>query len=354
MGWKPKDIEKLNKQLLDAAHHGNIDKILDLTKRGADLTYSDQNGWNALFKSVNNGKFQAADLLIKMGISIESRDMGQYTPLMWAVFQGHINTVKYLVEQNADLNATNHEGTTPLMIGANKGFREIVEFLLDSAADPNLFDKYDHNAWAWANKGGHTQVADLIKQRMKQDQILTQMKEYACGRVVSFWPRGSMEFLPDLAANLPPQNKIIIKYPEFHKTIETFFGQRARPSSLEYCRNNFDSFNALPGMSDDLCPGKVSKIYVWDFKASMVFSFMCRSLFCAVDGKPYDHYFDFVMPRELGERCLTQVLDGNRDILDKAYKMLFPLNSKFNPNSFSENLSIIRDGVKTETDPSPG
>jgi ankyrin repeat protein len=71
------------------------------------------------------------------------------------------------VNQQATFGGPDHgEGVTALHIAAQAGQRGAVEALLEAGADPTLRDAlYNGPASGWAEQGGHTQLAALLRDR---------------------------------------------------------------------------------------------------------------------------------------------------------------------------------------------
>lgn len=83
-------------QLIDAAKHGDVERIAQLLDDGADVHERDDKGW---------------------------------TPLNWAAGAGHAETVELLLEHGADVTRTGQDDRTPLMIAKAADRDQVAEIL---------------------------------------------------------------------------------------------------------------------------------------------------------------------------------------------------------------------------------
>jgi len=101
-GKKPGPEERtqtrLNKQLLDAAEKGDLEKVKGALNDGADVNATSTNG---------------------------------YTPLMWAVMRERTDVVKLLIDKGANVNAKNDNGTSVLKFAKDN----MVPMLRKAGAD---------------------------------------------------------------------------------------------------------------------------------------------------------------------------------------------------------------------------
>lgn len=110
-GKTSKDIVSAYKVLNDlggAAREGNLNKIREWLRKGADI----------------NGKYDK-----------------DFTPLHWAATMNHVEAIKLLVEEGANLNSRDGHQSTPLLLAAFFGQAQSVDLLLQSGADPTLKNK---------------------------------------------------------------------------------------------------------------------------------------------------------------------------------------------------------------------
>jgi ankyrin repeat protein len=126
----------------------------------------------ALSWAARANRIDALALLVERGAQIDS-DVYRGTALTWAAANGHVAAVERLVALGADVNAratfggpSHGESVTALHIAAQAGQTTAVEALLAAGADPTLRDaRYDGPASGWAQQGGHTALAALLRER---------------------------------------------------------------------------------------------------------------------------------------------------------------------------------------------
>ena len=69
-----------------------------------------------------------------------------------------------LLDHGTDIDAVDEEyRSTPLGLAARSGQQELVEFLLGRGADPTAAGADWATSLAWAEKGGHAEVVELLR-----------------------------------------------------------------------------------------------------------------------------------------------------------------------------------------------
>jgi ankyrin repeat protein len=148
----------------DAALNGELTKVKELIRQGADPDQIDPDGRTALMYASFNGHTEIVRLLLDEGAEVGTRDALGRTALLYASTGPFAETVKLLLDNHADPNITdNDEHFSPLMHAAAEGQLEVVKLLLDSGADPSLKDIDGETAALFALNNGHTEVAGLIQ-----------------------------------------------------------------------------------------------------------------------------------------------------------------------------------------------
>jgi hypothetical protein len=124
---------KLQLKLVDAAGEGNLDKIKEALREGANPDGSVYHHLPPLFMAASNGKADAARLLLDNGADVNRVIDIENTPLGTAVATGHIDVVIVLLERGVNVCYRGSEGTAE-EIAQNKGYKEIAELLKDAKA----------------------------------------------------------------------------------------------------------------------------------------------------------------------------------------------------------------------------
>ena len=135
-------------KLLDAAAHGDLDKVRLLLKLGVDANVHDSSNMTSLhfasYYGYSNSK-EIAELLLQNGAKVDARDKGRYTPLLLAAYHGQFEIAKLLLDNGADVNAKDEEQSTPLHLAAYNGHAQIVELLLKHGAIKGLRNNDSQN-----------------------------------------------------------------------------------------------------------------------------------------------------------------------------------------------------------------
>jgi hypothetical protein len=159
----PNAIEGDKSALIIAAHVGNKDIIKKLKSKGADISYKDSTGLNALMVACYLGKADLIDELVNDDI-INSKENTGYTPLMFACNAGQFECVKKLIALNANVNEKDNEDSTPIMFAAQHGYDSIVKYLLESGADKYMVGKHGLKAVDFAIQNKHSTTIKVLQE----------------------------------------------------------------------------------------------------------------------------------------------------------------------------------------------
>lgn len=166
--------------LTAAAYMGDIDRVKELIKRGADV--NERNGAPLEYAS-ERGHVEVVRFLLGKGANPDGKVVQYRTPLIEASSEGHYKIVKMLISAGADVNAHIPDrlgGGSALNFAVLNGHHRIATLLLESGADPNISSAFggrplnliahtnkvlmakilvDHGADIYSeNKDGHTPV----------------------------------------------------------------------------------------------------------------------------------------------------------------------------------------------------
>ncbi|WP_338681693.1 glutaminase A [Streptomyces acidiscabies] len=81
----------------------------------------------------------------------------------WAASQGDLDEIRRAAASGADLSAADYDGRTPLHLAASEGRTEAVRYLLSHGVAPAPRDRWGGTPLADAERGGHAEVAELLK-----------------------------------------------------------------------------------------------------------------------------------------------------------------------------------------------
>lgn len=107
--------------------HGDIKKVKDLIKQGANVNSVNKNGTTLLMRSEDLDIIQ---VLLEAGIDVNKQDDFGNTALMLHIDEPEI--VKLLLYANADVNIKDEKGNNTLMRACREGFADTVQLILDT------------------------------------------------------------------------------------------------------------------------------------------------------------------------------------------------------------------------------
>jgi len=178
-GADPKALDRDQTSTLSAAASGNdTESVRLLLKAGALVNQANVAGNTPLMNAASNGNLEAVKLLLAAGADVNAQaaapgqqvkngtiDLGRFTPLILASAYGPASVVKTLLDAGANVNAKEARGMTALMYSAatDHGDIEIARLLIARGADLNVKSNAGETALDWANKGGPTPLAALLK-----------------------------------------------------------------------------------------------------------------------------------------------------------------------------------------------
>ncbi|GBO23214.1 Ankyrin-2 [Araneus ventricosus] len=120
--------------LFDALSEGNLEKVLECVKEGADIFGKDLKSTSCLHFSAKAPSTEAIKYCLKQGLDINSKDFNDQTALHTAARFNRLEIAEYLLKEGAPINSRDAQGTTPLHIAAENDSQEVVKCLLDHEA----------------------------------------------------------------------------------------------------------------------------------------------------------------------------------------------------------------------------
>lgn len=135
-----------NSELMMAAYDGDLDKMRQLLKQGADINQTNKLGSTALYfaagatrtQAAFKGSAEAVKFLLQHGATVNHHsNINGYTTLMAACSNQYAGSVALLLKYGEDVNALTKDGRSALFIAAESLQPEIVKLLLDHGARIN-------------------------------------------------------------------------------------------------------------------------------------------------------------------------------------------------------------------------
>lgn len=189
-----------NGELLNAAGDGDLAKVKQCIKNGADINIKDEQFGQtalklasnmqymkviknmtdddmnlntkhkkhsnddkiALLVALDNADFESIESLIGDFDSNDSSNKGGATALMLASWGGHFSVVKYLIENGANLEAKNDDGETALMWAVSWKRLRIVRLLVNHGASINTTNNNGETALMIASNGGDLDIVRFL------------------------------------------------------------------------------------------------------------------------------------------------------------------------------------------------
>jgi ankyrin repeat protein len=140
-----KNKDNLARWLHEVVQHGDLDGVIWLVERGADVNAKNEAG-TPLQEAAKDGHLGVAQWLVKNGANIHSKDQFG-TPLHGAAGSGHLEFAEWLVELGASVDARDDLGRTPLHKAAEGAHYALVEWLVEQLkTDVNMRDDRGYTA----------------------------------------------------------------------------------------------------------------------------------------------------------------------------------------------------------------
>ena len=120
--------------LVKAAQSGDIKKVEQLIKKGANVNAMHQAG-AVLHYAADSNNLDLANLLIKYKANVDIQNNIQWTPLNVAVFKDNFEVAELLVKNKANIHIADHNNIEPLHHAAGNLNLKIMNLLVNHGAD---------------------------------------------------------------------------------------------------------------------------------------------------------------------------------------------------------------------------
>ncbi|CAO3668950.1 unnamed protein product [Umbelopsis ramanniana] len=198
------------KPLHHAAANNQIQAMVMLLDRGANVEEHDKYQFTPLHHAAKNGHTKAMSLLLDREAKVDSRDQMQAPPLHYAAREGHVGAVQCLLNRGADINSKTITKTTALHSAAGNDHSETAKLLIDRGADISAYDDNVGTVLQLSCAAGHTEVVEMLLERQApleethNPRLLT-----AFGCAATMGQIGIMKLLRDRGANIFAKTKSI-------------------------------------------------------------------------------------------------------------------------------------------------
>ena len=166
-----KKTKKQADTLLDAVTQGDLTRLRELIKGGADVNESEEE--TALSKAAELGNLHMVQELLKAGADVNFG--GLAVPLYRAVWSGKPEVIRTLLKAGAKVDAQEEGGDTALMTAAAAGNLEIVKMLVAAGADPKVMNEDGWTPVLFAAKWPN--VVNYLKPMSRPDHVKSLVKK---------------------------------------------------------------------------------------------------------------------------------------------------------------------------------
>lgn len=135
-------------------------------------------------KAVELGNIERVKELVKKGANVNFRNSQGETALIWAAKEEQTGMALILIALKASLNAQDAEGNTALINASNKGNIEIARALIDADADITIENKAGDKAFNIAMKKSLPELVGLFEMPLKK--ILMQIPSAEIARALVY------------------------------------------------------------------------------------------------------------------------------------------------------------------------
>ncbi|KAI2492666.1 serine/threonine kinase [Fragilaria crotonensis] len=162
----------LSVDLVRKARDGNLDKVRDLLKSGANVNAKDEYGYTALIRASMFGHLEVVRfLLVHDGVDVNTKNDFGVAALIAASKKGRLEVVRALLKHDGvDVNIKNDHGATALIIAIEKGHVEVVRAILNHAGvDVNTKNNNGDAALLLASLSGRVELVHALMNHRRVD-----------------------------------------------------------------------------------------------------------------------------------------------------------------------------------------
>eukprot|EP00731_Ephydatia_muelleri_P005837 Em0003g85a len=152
--------------LMKASEAGQVECVMVLLDRGAEVNMQDKLGKTALMKASEAGQVECVKVLLDRGAEVNMQDEWGQTALMIAYDRRHMKCVKMLVDKGAQVNIqATLWGWTALVWDSKAGQVERVKLLLNAGVQVNVQNKLGETLLMKASVAGQVECVKVLLDR---------------------------------------------------------------------------------------------------------------------------------------------------------------------------------------------
>lgn len=145
-----------------AVAEGDVEQIMLLIKKGADVNVADEAGKTPLHHAAESGKMEVVRLVVEAGANVHAVDKDGVTSLHTAAEFGNKDVVKILIANGADIKTKDKWLWSPLHYAAQHGHKDVAELLIAKGAEVNAKDDRELSPLHYAAQCGYKDVVELL------------------------------------------------------------------------------------------------------------------------------------------------------------------------------------------------
>lgn len=146
-----------------AAKKNNLENIVFLLSKKANIELKNKNGETALHLAVEKGNLEVTQYLLGKKSNIEAKEAFGFTPLHIASMYDYPEIIKLLLAKKAHINAKTKKGSTPLQIAAENGNFDAAKVLLQNKKiNKEARNNAQETALYSAAKFDYSNIAELL------------------------------------------------------------------------------------------------------------------------------------------------------------------------------------------------
>ncbi|GFT08545.1 ankyrin-3 [Nephila pilipes] len=155
-------------KLFIALEEGDIEKVQDCIKKGADIYGKDINEMTCLHYSAKAPSTETIEFVLQQNVDVAAKDLRGQTALHIAVKYDRIEIVKYLINRKLlCINETDIQDKTPLHIAVENGSKKSLKYLLKNKAITTFKDYSELSPLHTAILRNDMEMAEILLKKEK-------------------------------------------------------------------------------------------------------------------------------------------------------------------------------------------